>query len=482
MTELFGCTSDTGWDVDAARQSLRSTTRCQRSLGQWFSESVLPTVILLFLCAQSSQSIAQQTLVVDINVIGLNANQLTAITQLAEACDSLNGDTSEQAIALQQVCDLIDSLDPNDPTELRRLQEITEAVVPEEAFALNDSLVVFSDYQATNVHARLTALRQPASDSPANWQTSQSRSHSNDHGYELIGQSGAGASGELLSRLGGFINGHVSNGEIDGAVLQQDSDFSSSSLTFGSDYRFSDNVVAGVGLGVLQNETSFNRVSGGAQADGFNVTAFATWYETDEGYLDIVLDLGRTDHELKRSVSIFPDTSLIAISSPTSTAKTMTVSAGRNFKPGGWDLGGYFRLSYTRATIDAYSESLDVQQPGFAALFSIDDQSVVSTKMVAGLELSKALSTSRAVLVPLVRIEYVTEREREKDDIKATLITTGTVASYQGEDRVTGYSNLGIGASAVFKNGRSAYAYYETHLQHDLVSQDWLKAGIRLEF
>jgi len=101
-----------------------------------------------------------QTLVIDINAVGLNENQAKATTQLNTACDSLGVDVSAQATALQEVCNLINSLDVNDAEDSIRLQEIANAVTPEEAFAVNDSLSVISDYQTTNVLGRLNAMRR----------------------------------------------------------------------------------------------------------------------------------------------------------------------------------------------------------------------------------------------------------------------------------------------------------------------------------
>lgn len=446
---------------------------------------------------------AQQTVVIEINVVGLNTNQLAAQTQLATACESLDGNTSAQAIALQDTCNLINSLNPNDPDnpnqadDARRLKEITDAVAPEEIFAINDSLVALSDFQTTNVHARLNILRSSQLSDIYSTPVERDEEQKNDtnepqeeksaslgNPFTPSGSLNAGgsASGDLIKRLGGFINGHASSGDFNGSEFQQDSDMSSGSLTLGSDYRFTDNIIAGVGAGFLQDSASFSNVRGGADTEGFNLTAFGTWYVVERGYVDVVLDVGQAEHDLERSVSINSDASLLATSSPSSTATSLTFSAGRNFKPFGWDLGGYGRISLTRAKISSYRESLKTPQASFAALYAVDDQTVNSTTMTVGVELSKAISTSRAVILPLLRIEYVTENQRSKDNIDATLITTGTAAQYKGDDRVADYINLGVGASAVLRGGRNVYAYYETHIQHDLIAQDWLKAGIRLEF
>jgi len=436
-------------------------------------------MLLLMLLLTLSNTALAQTLIIDINAVGLNENQSKATTQLNQACDSLGADTSAQAVALQEVCDLVNSLDANDAEDSSRLQEIANAVVPEEAFALNDSLSVFSGYQTTNVLARLNALRNSE---PANIDAQESELSLRKPTTFGLTQVGGGASADLVAPLGVFINGDVSSGEFDGGQLQQDADLASSSFTIGGDYRFHKNVVAGLGVGFIQDEVKFSSVSGGAESDGFNLTAFATWYEKDQGYLDVVLDFSRSDYTLERSITIFQDNPLTAKSSPSALATSFTVSGGRNFNAYGFDLGGYFRLSYTGATIDAYSESLTVQQAGFAPLFRINDQLATSTKMVVGLNLSKAISLNNAVLLPMFRIEYVRENDRKKDGIEATLSSTGTMARYEGEDRAVRYSNLGLGASALFRGGRSAFAYYETHLQNDVVSQNWWKTGVRLEF
>jgi uncharacterized protein YhjY with autotransporter beta-barrel domain len=460
---------------DHGLNAIRNSCFAKSIHRRWLPAFVVCSAALSFL-GQSSDATAQQALAVQINVVGLKANQRNAESQLNTACEGLDSNVSEQAAALQEVCEEIDELDPNDLQQLSRLQEITDAVAPEEAFALNDSLVVASDYQTTNVRTRLDALRKPQ---PITLTINNLENQAIDTASV---RSGGGASSDFLSRAGAFINGQTSNGSIDGAALQQDSDISSNSLTFGADYRFGNNIIAGFGLGVNQDTTTYQNVRGSAESDGINITAFASWYETDQGYLDVVLDFGSAEHDLERSITLFEATPLTAGGSTDSTATSVTVSGGRSFSHNGWNLGGYFRMSHTRANITSYTESLQTQAPGYAALFSIGDQKIASSKLVVGFEVSKVISTTRAVIVPTLRMEYLSENERDKDDIVATLLTTNTVGLYQGQSRVSKYSNIGVGATAVFSGGRNVYAFYETHLKHDLVSQNWLKVGARIEF
>lgn len=279
-----------------------------------------------------------------------------------------------------------------------------------------------------------------------------------------------------------FFTGQLSSGDVDGSTFEQDADFNSNSFTAGADYRFTNNVVAGVGLGVLQSETSFSRTAGGTDLEGFNFTVFGSWYEEGQGYMDAVLDVGNNSHELERSIGTNPDAPVLALGYTDSSAVSFTVSAGRYFTASNWDLGGYLRLSLTNGTIDGYTERASNSNAGSSSIFSFDSQSVESLRMVAGIEASRVINTSQAILIPVIRIEYEIENEKKKDELNATQNTSQVTAAYRGTNRDTTYTNLGIGGSAVFRNGKSAYAFYETHLQHDFVTQNWFNFGLRLEF
>ncbi len=298
----------------------------------------------------------------------------------------------------------------------------------------------------------------------------------------LATSGGGAAAGNAFSRLGVFFSGQLSSGDVDGSTFEQNTDINSSSFTAVVDYRFTDSVVAGLGFGVLQNEAEFSNVDGGTDSEGFNLTAFGSWYEEDKGYIDVVLDFGANSHDLERSIGTDPGAPVLAQSSTDSSAFTFSVSAGRYVAVNNWDLGGYLRLSLTNGTIDGYTEQASNSNDGSGSVFSFDSQSIKSTRMAIGVEASRVISTSKAVLIPLVRLEYESENEDKKDDLTATLVASQISTAYRGSDRDASYANLGVGGSAVFQKGRSAYAFYETHLQHDFVTQNWLKFGLRLEF
>jgi outer membrane autotransporter protein len=298
---------------------------------------------------------------------------------------------------------------------------------------------------------------------------------------QALAPSGGGASDDFVSALGVFINGHSSSGSTEGGIFQQNTDTSSSSLSLGADYRFNNNIVAGLGVGFLQDQNDFAAAGGSIDSESFNTTAYATWFNADL-YFDIVLDIALAEYDVQRSIALAPGTEVNASSTVDSSLRSLTISGGKNFRLANWDLGGYFRLSLSRGQIDGFSESINEEQTGFGTAFSVDDQTVESTEGVLGFEVSRAFSLQKAVLVPLLRLEYVSNIERDKEDIQSNLLLTDTDFEYFGDQREASYYNLGIGTSAVFAKGRSLYAFYETHLQHDTINNNWIKAGVRFEF
>lgn len=91
---------------------------------------------------------------------------------------------------------------------------------PEEVFAVNDLLIVFSAYQTTNVRARLNALRQPKPDGQATVGHQSLLFATSQNLNNYLEPTGIGASSDFISRAGGFVNGNVSFESIDGNQLQ----------------------------------------------------------------------------------------------------------------------------------------------------------------------------------------------------------------------------------------------------------------------
>ncbi|MEE9320363.1 MAG: Calx-beta domain-containing protein [Granulosicoccus sp.] len=445
------------------------------------------------------------------------------------AASGLSANHAETGRALDTACEaLSDQFDNNQPLttaqlDLRttclsldaRLQDgslagALERLAPEELFFFADSIIDTADLQITNVYSRINAIRSGRHSGGRHSGGRHSggrRSGDNGNALDLSGlnlilygqqipgsvlevaqntMSGGGASSDsqLASRLGVFANGTVSVGTVDGDDNQRNADVQSSGLTIGVDYRLNDNAVFGAGLGIASKRGDFTPDEGTAKLSAFSVTLFGTWYKADKGYFDAVLDVGRNRYDVKRRINFIGAPDQFAIGNTDASVLSFTVGVGSNLHAGAWEFGPYSRLSLTVADVDAYSESANSETAGFGSVLNISSHAVKSTTIALGGQLSRTINTRRGVFLPQVRIESEFEYEDRKEGIEAAFQNDPTQSAFtvNGNPRDTRYINVGLGTSAVFRNGKSGYLFYETRILHDYVSQHWLKLGLRIEF
>lgn len=410
-----------------------------------------------------------QSVTVDLDVFGLNENQFQADQTLEDTCAAIGqaGTSTAAAMDLLNTCAMLNPLDEEDATLAAALNRL----IPEEAFAIGDQLSDNSDLQVANVSARINALRN------------QQTGSSNPLGL-VTGDAGGGAAAMRLQNLEFFLNGQVSTGEIDGGQLQQDADISSNQFTVGADYRLSDNLILGVGFGIFQHQTDFSTTDGDSQVDGTNLTLFGSYVHDNSSYMDIVLDAGSNSYDFSRQINLEGSSRVLANASTDSSSVSLSLGIGRNFNFSGWDLGPYLRASITSASVDGYSERADSNLPGFGSILRVESQSIKSTTFSIGGTAARVISTSRAVLIPQLSLEVEIEAESDKDPLRASFLADPSQQMFtiDGETRDSSYMNLGAGATAIFQAGRSVYAYYETRLAHELITQHWFKVGARIEF
>jgi len=424
---------------------------------------------------------------------GLTLAQSRTASALDSACQSLNLVQQGNATLTAEQADLLQTCQALEQSTT--LANDLDVLAPEEAFAIADSMVDTTDLQVTNIYSRINALRAgntdrfDLSDMQLNIYDQLIPGAVLEAAQNAVTQSDAEAlpsAGGLFSRLGFFVNGALSSGELDGDGRQQNADVSTSGLTFGADYRLSDSLVFGAGLGVVNNDTDFTTSAGGASIAGVNLSLFGTWYEGDKGYLDVVLDVGQNSYDIKRQLSLSSAPELVIASGETdASVVSFNVGAGRNFLFGsGIEFGPYMRLAILSATVDAYSEKASAGTAGFGSTLNVRSHSVRSTVLSVGGQISKSFSTGFGVLLPQLRIEYENENETRKKGLTASFQAdpNDTAFTIQGNERDDSYLNIGIGSSVLLKNGKSGYAFYETRAQHDFVTQHWFKLGLRMEF
>ena len=312
---------------------------------------------------------------------------------------------------------------------------------------------------------------------------------------------GAAGDSNIWDRLGVFVTGNYSTGDRDRTKRADAFDFDTYGVTMGADYRFRENLVLGAAFTYNNVDSDFdkhNTVSGGGvDADGWGGFVYGTYY-TDRFYIDGLAGYAQSDYDMDRKIFIpnnNPDSAWSLTYGPEdvkATAKadtdsddyTVSAGAGYNFSQGALSYGPYARLTYLKVDIDGYKE----KGAGRVGLdLDVEDMKWKSFTSVLGGQLAYASSQKFGVVMPQVRAAWVHEFEDDSDKVTATYV--GAEAddinrkfTTETDNPDTDYFEVGVGVSAVFKNGVQAFFNYDTVLGMDDFTIHMFTLGGRWEF
>jgi outer membrane autotransporter protein len=295
-----------------------------------------------------------------------------------------------------------------------------------------------------------------------------------------------------FDRWGFFATGQIGRGQVDAGARSPEFDYDIAGLTFGADYRFNDRLVAGLALGYSDNDAELAGSRGDVATKGWTLSGYATWYSTTAWYVDGTLLLGRLDYDLRRRLS-YSITGLdggrtivdqVASASTDGDLLGASISIGRDWQKGPWNVNGYFRGQYARVKTDAFVERMIEGLPGQGLALAVDSRSTESMTSAFGVRATYVLSRDWGILMPNASIEWEHEFEDDPGRLTARLAfdPTATPIERFGDALDSDYFNLGIGLSALFPGGRSAYLFYEELVGASRIRQGLLSLGVRLEF
>ncbi len=399
---------------------------------------------------------------------------------VADAC--VSGRATGQ---FQNDCDNLAAGAVLDPAgTARALNQITI----EEATAPVSSSRASMGAQRQNLSSRLVAVRSGATGlSFAGLMLDQGLTA--DASYPMIGGA-ASADGTILQneRFGVFVNGNFSKGDRSRTINEPGYDFDSYSLTAGVDYRFLDDLVAGLGLGFNSGRTDFANSGGRLDVDGYSLSLFASYFPDEAFYVDGILTWGRNDYDQKRNIRY----SLLGANyNQTASADysgdywSGSLGAGYNIAMGSATITPLARLDYTSASVDGYTETMSnplANGAGWATRMDKLDQD--SFNSYIGVSLSNAFSTSEGVLVPKLEIGWVHEFKDSAPSVNGGFVQdpTGGTFMIQGDKRDSDYYIGTVGMSAQFAGGVAGYVQFSKVFGYRDLSAHNIGAGVRVSF
>jgi uncharacterized repeat protein (TIGR01451 family) len=403
------------------------------------------------------------------------------------------------------------TLTPEQQDFLARCQELTggsiidpstvidalDQLLPGMALAMQEAAFNAAQAQFQNLKARIAALRSGTQGS-----SFQGLALQNSSGSISLGSLGAalaqdgddapkGEVGAGFQRWGFFASGTIGRGEAEAGSTRPRYDYDINGLTVGLDYRYSDRFIFGGALGYTRQDSELRDAPGDLDMSGFSVSGYATWYHDDSWYMDGVLTWGRNSFDLMRSITwTVPlpggGTSTIDQRARSQSDGDMLEGAftfGRDFQAGGWSIGPYGRLLYTKLDFDEIHDEMDAGA-GSGLGLSIDARSLTSVASEVGAKFTYAHSADWGVLTPHLQLEWEHEFKDDPKALTARFLAdpNGTPFSLSGEEIDTDYFRVSLGLSLILTRGRSGFVIYERTVGREGFDQENLGFGVRIEF
>lgn len=410
------------------------------------------------------------------------------------------------AVAMETFCPELGRMDPSSLTPGQRdlLNQCTDLlsnadssgipnamgqITTEKARASTSTSIEVGTQQLANVGSRLAALRRGAAGIDVSGLTLNidGQSISGNHLSSLLsaGDTGGGASSDSESTFGNwgfFLNGNFNFGDKDETIHEAGFDFDTKGITAGADYRLSDKFILGGALGYAKNEVDFSSAGGDLDTDSWSLSAYGTYYLSDRIYIDGILGYGWNDFQSNRNIiyQVSQDSvSRTARSDYDGSQFGGSLGAGYIFNREALEFGVYGRLNYLSVDVDGFRETqasgLDLRVRGFDA---------TSLTTSVGGRISRAYSTQTAVLVPQASFEWEHEFDNDASTLVAQFVNDPTDTAFEiftdNPDR--DYFRVGLGVTAVFTRGVSAFANYDTILAKDEWTDHAIDVGVRWEF
>lgn len=246
----------------------------------------------------------------------------------------------------------------------------------------------------------------------------------------------AGVDDSSKAPIGIWTAGSVRFAKRGGIVSSEDMDFRSEGVSIGADYRFSEALVLGGGLGYGRSDTDVGENGSRSRGDAFTLAAYASYSPNDLFFVDGLLGYQSLSYDQKRYVT---SNGSFVTGSRGGSQWIASVSVGSDIQHRQMQLTPYLRFDVSDALLDGYTEQGDL-------LYSLryGELNMDSSTANAGLRFSMSNKASWGIFTPQLTLEYQRDVEDNgSEDLQYADIYTGPMykvhtESYEEERFVTG--------------------------------------------
>ena len=363
-----------------------------------------------------------------------------------------------------------DALDENLPPEvvdylngqdLNDLPGMYDLIAPDELTAIFQMGFTAAEIQNTNIQRHLDKVRRG---------TSSTRSYtqnSTDSKGGMVQETVINQQSHLWSV---FLEGTHGSTSVDSDGNGSGYDFDSISMTLGVDKRVSENLAYGVLGSYTQSDASL--INGGSiDAESYKAAVYATVFDGDF-YVDGLLGAGINEYDTRRSGLLG-----YAEADPNGWELNAMLNTGYNFRSGNWVFTPNASISYTRITLDGFSET------GSLAPLSYPSQHQESLRSEIGAKIAyNAILNNGVVLTPQIRVAWQHEFMDSTQTMDSQFITGGSMFTVAGPHMDRDRALLSAGISAQLTPTICIYGYYDGQINSSEYTANQFTAGIKIDF
>ncbi|MGM3276815.1 putative Ig domain-containing protein [Ralstonia sp. 24A2] len=216
--------------------------------------------------------------------------------------------------------------------------------------------------------------------------------------------------------------------------------FTTGGVTLGADYRLSDRVTIGAGVGYGHDSTDIGGDGTRSTGDSYNFALYGSYRPQPALFIDGVAGYGTLNFDSRRWVGAAGD---FALGSRNGTQAFASVTAGYEHRDKAWLVSPYGRFAVSNASLRSFTES----GAGSYAL-TYFGQTVNTVSGTLGLRTEYTQPTQWGVLMPYARIEYQHDftRQSQAGLAYADLAASGPAYYVTGTPFGSNRGQLGIGA------------------------------------
>lgn len=398
-------------------------------------------------------------------------NQASVAQALEEVCTQLAGENTVEmdagTAALTRNCEALLTLEAGDSAAAA---QAVQQIAPEETLALSELGANASQFQQEIVGNRLSQLSQ---------------------GVAFVGRGRLGWSGQLngaaagdgeslMAKIGVFASVQLEDADKKQTAAEAGFDYTANAVTVGADYAMSQDWFIGSALGWTGNELEYKNDNGKVESDIFNIIVYST-YNRQNFSFDTQLGFGGSLIDLTRHISYdVLGTQFETNTRGETTGKEWFLSLQTQYlwNQQAWTLYPRGSINYSNSTVDGYA---DTDAEGWDVILS--DQTVERWTLETGLQVTYAINTEWGVIIPNAEFNLIADIATDQE-----LVTGRFAYAPSGDGFVLGaeepdslYYQLGIGFSAIFPRGVSAFAGVRQTLGYSDYRAVQFQGGFRIE-